>query len=190
MPSRISSLIAILCLLAAGTVWSQDTKGTITGRVTDPSGSVIAGAKVVVINASMGTKSDLTTNAEGIYVAPALAPGNYQVEVASPGFKKSIRAVEVRVADRLDVSIALEIGAVGTVGDGEHGDAAAQYRIRLPGHRRRLQTRGGPAAVLRQPLPADRPHRRRDLQRQRPAGSPVRTHPHRELLDGRNQAAI
>ena len=39
MPSRIHSLIAILCLLTAGSVWSQDTKGTITGRVTDPSGS-------------------------------------------------------------------------------------------------------------------------------------------------------
>jgi hypothetical protein len=95
MPSRINSLIAILCLLAAGTVWSQDTKGTITGRVTDPSGSVIAGAKVVVTNVAMGTKSDLTTNAEGIYVAPALAPGNYQVGASSAGFKKSIRAVEV-----------------------------------------------------------------------------------------------
>jgi hypothetical protein len=111
MPSRINSLIAILCLLAAGTVWSQDTKGTITGRVTDPSGSVIAGAKVVVTNVGMGTKSDLTTNAEGIYLAPALSPGAYQVEASSAGFKKSIRAVEVRVADRLDVSIALEIGA-------------------------------------------------------------------------------
>ena len=44
-------------------------------------------------------------------MAPALSPGAYQVEASSAGFKKSIRAVEVRVADRLDVSIALEIGA-------------------------------------------------------------------------------
>lgn len=111
MPSRIYSMIAILCLLIAGSVWSQDTKGTITGRVTDPSGSVIPGAKVMVTNAAMGTKSALTTNAEGIYQAAALSPGAYQVEVTSQGFKKSIRAVEVRVADRLDVSITLEIGA-------------------------------------------------------------------------------
>ena len=40
MPSRIYSMIAILCLLTAGSVWSQDTKGTISGRVTDPSGSL------------------------------------------------------------------------------------------------------------------------------------------------------
>ena len=111
MPSRIYSMIAILCLLTAGSVWSQDTKGTITGRVTDPSGSVIPGAQVVVTNSAMGTKSDLTTNAEGIYRAAALSPGAYQVEVTSQGFKKSIRAVEVRVADRLDISVVLEIGA-------------------------------------------------------------------------------
>src|SRR4051812_42256563 len=111
MPSRIHSLLAILCLLTAGSVWSQDTKGTISGRVTDPSGSVIPGAKVIVANAAMGTKTDVTTNAEGIYRAPALNPGAYTVEVTSQGFKKSIRNVEVRVADRLDISIVLEIGA-------------------------------------------------------------------------------
>ncbi|MEO8373526.1 MAG: TonB-dependent receptor, partial [Candidatus Solibacter sp.] len=111
MPSRIHSLLAILCLLTAGSVWSQDTKGTISGRVTDPSGSVIPGAKVIVTNTAMGTKTDVTTNAEGIYRAPALNPGEYTVEVTSQGFKKSIRNVEVRVADRLDISIVLEIGA-------------------------------------------------------------------------------
>ncbi len=112
MPSRIHSIVAILCLLTAGAVWSQDTKGTITGRVTDPSGSVIPGAQVVVTNSAMGTKSDLTTNAEGIYRAAALSPGIYQLEITASGFKKALRPdIELRVADRLDVNIALEIGA-------------------------------------------------------------------------------
>jgi hypothetical protein len=112
MPSRIYSIIAILCLLTAGSVWSQDTKGTISGRVTDPSGSVIPGAQVVVTNSAMGTKSDLTTNAEGIYRAAALSPGIYQIEVVATGFKKALRPdIEVRVQDRLDVNIGLEIGA-------------------------------------------------------------------------------
>ena len=112
MPSRFYSLIAILCLLTAGTVWSQDTKGSITGRVTDPSGSVIPGAQVVVANTAMGTKSDLTTNAEGIYRAAALSPGTYDIEVVTTGFKKALRpGIIVQVADRLDVNVALEIGA-------------------------------------------------------------------------------
>ena len=111
MPSRIYSLAVILCLLIAP-AWTQDTKGTISGRVTDPSGSVIPGAQVVVTNTAMGTKSDLSTNAEGIYRAPALSPGIYQIEVVSTGFKKAVRpGIEVRVADSLAVNVTLEIGA-------------------------------------------------------------------------------
>jgi len=60
----------------------------------------------------MGTKVVLTTNAEGLYLAPLLSPGQYQVEVSSAGFKKAVRSnIEVRVADRLDISVTLEVGA-------------------------------------------------------------------------------
>src|SRR4051812_48260822 len=112
MPCRIFSLSAISLLLAASCSWAQDTRGTITGRVTDPSGAVIAGATVVVGNTAMGTKTTISTNSEGLYRAPLLSPGLYDVEVTSPGFKKALRnGVEVRVADRLDVNITLEIGA-------------------------------------------------------------------------------
>jgi hypothetical protein len=73
---------------------------------------VIPGAQVVVVNTAMGTKADLTTNAEGLYRAPALSPGMYSVEVVATGFKKALRpGIELRVADRLDINIALEIGA-------------------------------------------------------------------------------
>src|ERR1035438_3639764 len=65
MPSRIYSLVVILCLLIAP-AWTQDTKGTISGRVTDPSGSVIPGAQVVVTNTAMGTKSDLIRHGDEI----------------------------------------------------------------------------------------------------------------------------
>src|SRR5437660_1741410 len=60
----------------------------------------------------MGTRATLTTNADGIYMAPLLSPGTYQVEATARGFKKSMRSgIEVRVADRLDINLALEIGA-------------------------------------------------------------------------------
>src|SRR5260370_13887085 len=101
-------MVATLCLLTAGAVWSQDTKGTITGRVTDPSGSVIPGAQVVVTNSAMGTKSDLTTNAEGIYRAAALSPGIYQIEVVASRFKKALRPnAELRLAEPLHGNITL-----------------------------------------------------------------------------------
>lgn len=109
MICRMSALSAIFLLCAA---WSQDTRGTIAGRITDPSGSTIAGAAVVVANSAMGTKSTPRTGADGIYRATFLSPGSHEIIVTAPGFKRALRKeVEVRVADRLDINIALEIGA-------------------------------------------------------------------------------
>ena len=104
-------LVVLLCVLVAAPVWSQDARGTILGKISDPSGAVVPGAQVVVVNVAMGTKTNLTTNAEGYYLAPLLIPGTYRVEVTLTGFKKAVRDVEVRVGDRLDISVALEIGA-------------------------------------------------------------------------------
>jgi len=112
MLHRIRSLMAILTLLAGAVAWSQETRGTITGRVTDPSGAVIPGATVVVTNTAMGTKTNISTNQDGIYQAPFLIPGMYQVEAVSAGFKQAVRGnIELRVADRLEVNLELQIGA-------------------------------------------------------------------------------
>jgi len=111
MPSRIFPLCILFSLLAFPS-YSQDTRGSITGRVSDQTGAVIAGATVVVSNSSMGTKSVQTTGDQGLYRATFLSPGLYNIEVTAPGFRKSLRnAVEVRVADRLEIDIKLEIGA-------------------------------------------------------------------------------
>ena len=112
MPSRIFTLTACFLLLAVSLCAAQDTRGTISGRVTDPSGATIAGAVVVVSNPAMGTTAKVSTSADGIYRAAFLSPGMYEIEVTAPGFKKALkRGVEVRVADRLDIDIAMEIGA-------------------------------------------------------------------------------
>jgi Carboxypeptidase regulatory-like domain len=112
MPRHSLLLTVVLCLLVAGAAWSQDARGTVLGRVSDPSGALIPGAQVIVTNVAMGTKTVITTNAEGYYVAPLLPPGVYQVEASAPGFKKALRSdIEVRIGDRLDISFALEVGA-------------------------------------------------------------------------------
>lgn len=112
MLRRILSVMAVFAILLCVPGWSQETRGTITGRITDPSGAVIPGATVVVTNTAMGTKTSLTTNENGIYVASYLLPGIYEVEAGSQGFKKILRSnIELRVADRLEVNVELQIGA-------------------------------------------------------------------------------
>ena len=106
----LSRNLAILTL-ATSLSFSQDTRGTITGRITDPSGAVLAGASVTVRNSAMGTTAALQTKNDGIYRATLLQPGLYNIEVTAPGFKKAVRPkIEVRVADRLDIDFAMELG--------------------------------------------------------------------------------
>lgn len=114
MQTRTFALSAILLLAAMASGWSQDARGTIVGKVSDPSGAIIPGAKVVVTNIANDTKATLTTNAEGMYLAPLLLPGIYKVEVSAPGFNTALRdKIEIRVGDRLDISFQLQIGSSG-----------------------------------------------------------------------------
>jgi hypothetical protein len=110
MLRRIISLSAIAVLMAA-MGWSQETRGTIVGRVTDASGAVVPGADVQVMNQAMGTTVALKTNPEGYYSAPLLLPGTYQVKFAAAGFKGFVRSdVLLQIADRIEVNAALEVG--------------------------------------------------------------------------------
>ena len=101
---------AIVALALAAPVSAQDPRGTITGTIRDASGSVIPGATVTITNKEMGTTVTIVTNEVGFYQAPYLIPGIYQVNAELQGFKQAAREVEVRIADRLEVDLALAIG--------------------------------------------------------------------------------
>src|SRR5690349_15350439 len=104
-------LITMLALLLAASVYGQDTRGTIVGRVTDPTGAVVPAAQVVITNKNMGTKVSISTNEEGLYRAPLLIAGTYEVTVEIPGFKKFVRdGVELRIADQIEIDAQLQIG--------------------------------------------------------------------------------
>ena len=106
-------LLACAVLLAPlqNRLLAQESRGTIVGKVLDPSGAVVPGATVTVVNRSMGTKVTLTTNESGSYQASFLLPGGYQITAEQAGFKKYVRDVEVQVNARLEVNIPLEVGA-------------------------------------------------------------------------------
>ena len=66
----------LACMLAAGlcSLYAADPTGTIAGTVTDPSGAVIAGAKVKATAGSTGLTRSTTTGVDGGYLLP-LMPG-------------------------------------------------------------------------------------------------------------------
>ena len=109
--SACASAFTLALLLAALPAHSQEARGTIVGKVNDPSGAAVPGANVTITNKAMGTKQVATTNDVGFYQAVYLIPGQYMVEVEIAGFKKYVRDnVEVRVNDRIELPITLELG--------------------------------------------------------------------------------
>ncbi len=112
MIRRLFFLLALILFLAA-MLPAQDPRGTITGRVTDKSGSVIPNLEVKATNLATSVVSAARTTSAGDYRIGFLPPGTYTVTAESAGFKKYIRqGVEVRVTETVEVAFAMELGAV------------------------------------------------------------------------------
>lgn len=102
-------LVLLLCLSFAH---AQSTNATISGGVTDTSGSFIANADVEIANDATGIVYSARTNSEGMYVVPILPPGHYHVQVSRPGFRTIIKAdVVLNVQSALALNFTLPVGA-------------------------------------------------------------------------------
>jgi hypothetical protein len=100
-----------LGLLLSFGLSAQETRGAIQGRVSDASGGAIAGAQIKATNTATGVEVTALTNESGNYSVPYLLAGTYKLEAQAPGFKKSIRdGIELRINDRVDVNLTLEVG--------------------------------------------------------------------------------
>jgi hypothetical protein len=102
----------VLALAAASlSASAQDFRGAITGRIVDSSNARMPGVTVTATSTATNVASTTTTNGEGDYQILFLTPGTYTVTAELSGFKKVSRpGVEVRIGDKLDVSLTLEVG--------------------------------------------------------------------------------
>jgi len=106
-----SVLIALSATLLAASLSAQTA--TITGRVTDASDAVIAGAKVAVINQATGVERLTETNETGYYTVPLLQPARYRIRIVQQGFKPINRSgIILEVDQRAEINFKLEVGAV------------------------------------------------------------------------------
>jgi len=105
------ALFFSMLLALATPLWSQKDAGAIVGLVRDPSGAVVAGAKVTVEDVDRGLQLTLSTNDQGEYVASPLRIGRYTVTVEKQGFKKAVAGpVQVSIQDRVGVDLKLQPG--------------------------------------------------------------------------------
>ncbi len=112
MPST-KTLVAVTALLVCALpLAGQEITGNIRGIVTDPSGALLPGATVIVLNSDKNLEvRRLTTNKSGAYLAPLLPVGTYEIDVEGPGFKRAVqKGIVVNVSDRLEENITLALG--------------------------------------------------------------------------------
>ena len=104
-------LYALTFLSLVAPSFAQNSHGSITGQVTDPTGAVIPKVQVTVRNTDTGYTAHIVTTAEGYYTAPELQPGPYQINVEAKGFKKFLQqGITIQTQENATVNIKLQLG--------------------------------------------------------------------------------
>jgi hypothetical protein len=115
MPNRSLAVLGAVIFLSVASQpgWSQESKGTILGRITDSSDRVVPAATVQVTNVETSVAVKTASNDAGVYYASFLIPGTYRITVEKDGFKTFVRdGIVVHVNDRLEINASLVIGTV------------------------------------------------------------------------------
>src|ERR1700679_51724 len=110
---RIITLAWLVLLTMFSVVASaQDTTGSISGTINDPSGASVKGAVVTLTNTDRGQDlRKLITNSAGFYTATSLPLGTYTVKVTGSGFKSEVvTGLVLHVNDALTVNRTLVLG--------------------------------------------------------------------------------
>jgi len=106
--------LRVAALIAAGWLgaWGQGTSGNITGRVLDPSGLAVPGARVAAINIATNVTTTTNSSETGDFNL-MVYPGAYRLTAEAPGFKRYVRTeVIVTAGATVMADITLELGAV------------------------------------------------------------------------------
>jgi hypothetical protein len=85
--------------------------GSLSGRLMDPSGAVVQGATITLINVALKSEYKAISNRQGFYSFPALPVGHYDLTIEASGFKS-----QKKTSFTVDTDAALKLDAVLTVG--------------------------------------------------------------------------
>ena len=114
MRSRLLSVLFMLgALFAVPSIHAQVNTSTISGAVSDESGSGVPNAKVTATIIATGQQREAVTNDVGEFVLPQLPPGGYRIAVTASGFQTGVvENLTLNIAERATINVVLKLGQV------------------------------------------------------------------------------
>jgi hypothetical protein len=111
---RFHFLVSCFLLFFAAAAWAA-VAGSISGMITDQTGSVVPNASVTVQEVSTGLAYRTFTDSKGYYTLPVLPVGRYELDVQVPGFRRfQLKNILLDTNAALTLSASLEVGSATT----------------------------------------------------------------------------
>ncbi|MBM3767343.1 MAG: TonB-dependent receptor [Acidobacteria bacterium] len=106
-------MLRLVFLIVSLLAYGQQSTGVISGLVTDSQDAAAPGAKVEVFHVETGATFRTESNGQGIYNAPGMAVGRYEVRAERAGFKRAVRSgITLQVNQTAQVNLVLQVGQV------------------------------------------------------------------------------
>lgn len=105
-------LFCLMLLVSSSAAFGQAVPtGSISGTVSDQSGSLVPNATVVIKSNATNAEYTVQTSDNGTFTVPSLATGLYTATITAQNFKQTlVRNIKVDVAQTTNVSVSLEVG--------------------------------------------------------------------------------
>ena len=110
--SPLGVVVFVMCLCGAPAA-AQQGRAEISGRTTDEQGAVLPGVAIVVTNEATGVFREITSSAEGTYLASQLVPGTYKIVARLSGFRTVERTgLQLQVGTTMRINLELAVGGL------------------------------------------------------------------------------
>ena len=109
MKQSLCGWVLLSTLSAATFAFGQTATTSLRGVVKDPSGALVPGATITLVNKANGNASSATANSAGSYVFPQIAPARYSITVSASGFGDQTKTAELLVNQPATVDFTLSV---------------------------------------------------------------------------------
>lgn len=114
MKKKIYTLfLQLLIGHTAALIYAQSTTGSFIGFISDSSGNLVVGAKVIAVNENRGLTRAVVTGKNGEFAITQLPIGRYTLKFEGEGFKQSAaKGLNLELDQKARLNVVMEVGDI------------------------------------------------------------------------------